>query len=76
MPRPADFHEVLRCTRGNETRVYSLLAVPNGAELWRVTESPETGTHSIRESHFHDPEEASRFLDELRRALTAGGWEY
>jgi hypothetical protein len=33
-------HEVLRCTRGSETRIYRLRAVPEGAELWRTTEQP------------------------------------
>ena len=68
-------HEVLRCTRGDETRIYSLRVVTNGAELWRVTEIPGEETRSVKECDFHDPEEASEFLDEVRRTLIAGGWQ-
>jgi hypothetical protein len=70
-----DDHELLRFRRGVETRVYALRAAPAGAELWRVTECPGEPPQSIMESHFSDPDEVSRFLDELRRALTAGGWK-
>ena len=68
-------HEVLRCTRGDETRIYSLRVVAEGAELWRVTEAPGEEPHSVKECGFHSPEEASAFLDEVRRALIAGGWQ-
>ena len=69
-----DAHEVLRCTRGDETRIYNLRAVGDGAELWRITESPGDEPRSVRESHFTGSEEASQFLEEVRRALIAGGW--
>ena len=68
-------HEVFRCARGGETRIYSLLVVPDGAELWRTTESPGAEPLSVKESHLNGPEEASQFLEEVRRALTAGGWK-
>jgi hypothetical protein len=67
-------HEVLRCSRGGETRTYTLRVVPGGAELWRVTESDASGTSSIKECEFTSSEETSKFLEELRRALVAGGW--
>jgi hypothetical protein len=70
----ADAHEVLRCTRGDETRIYDLRVVADGAELWRTTESPGDEPHSVKESHFTGSEEAAQFLEEVRRALIAGGW--
>jgi hypothetical protein len=72
---PTGVHEVFRCARGDETRIYSLLVVPDGAELWRTTVSPGAATRSVRESHLHGQEEASQFLEEVRRALRAGGWK-
>jgi hypothetical protein len=76
--RPAEpdvFHDVFSCERGDETRTYSLRVVPGGAELWRLTESPDAGIQSLKEGDFKSSEEASKFLEELRRALTAGGWQ-
>ena len=67
-------HEVLRVARGNETRTYNLRVVPGGAELWRITESDDNPTRSIKECEFTSSEETSKFLEELRRALVAGGW--
>jgi len=49
--------------------------VPGGAELWRVTESADGSIQSIKEGDFKSSEEVSQFLEELRRALTAGGWQ-
>ena len=72
---PAKWHEVLRCTRGDETRTYRLRVVSGGAELWRMTESPGEQTRSVKESDFKDPETTSQFLDEVRRTLKAGGWQ-
>ena len=71
---PDVFHEIFSCVRRGETRSYSLRIVPGGAELWRVTESPSSGIQSIKEGDFQSSEQASEFLEELRRALTAGGW--
>ena len=68
------WHEVLRCTRGEETRTYSLRVVPDGVELWRTIATPGEEDLSVRESLFQDSDETSRFLDEVRRALRAGGW--
>jgi hypothetical protein len=73
-PMTTSDHEVLRCSRGGETRTYTLRVVPGGAELWRVTESDSGGTSSIKECEFTSSEETSKFLEELRRALVAGGW--
>ena len=70
----AAFHEVLRVTRGLETRIYNLLPVPGGAELWRVTETAGEPSRSVKETHFTDAEAAAEFLEEVRRTLTAGGW--
>jgi hypothetical protein len=67
-------HEVLRCTRGQETRIYSLHVVSHGAELWRTTEFPGQETHSVKECTFQGSEEAAQFLEEVRRTLIAGGW--
>jgi hypothetical protein len=67
-------HEVLRCTRGDETRIYRLRAVAGGAELWRITECLGETTRSVKESDFTDLETTSKFLEEVRRTLRAGGW--
>jgi hypothetical protein len=71
----AAFHEVLRVTRGLETRIYNLLPVPEGAELWRVTETVGAPSRSVKETHFRDAEAAAEFLEEVRRTLKAGGWQ-
>ena len=69
------FHEVLRVTRGLETRIYSLRRSPGGAELWRVTEVPGEPSRSVMETRFEQAEAAADFLDEVRRTLKAGGWQ-
>jgi hypothetical protein len=69
-----DSHEMFRCVRGEETRIYRLRVVTAGAELWRIVESPGSLPQSVKESHFAGADEAARFLEELRRALKAGGW--
>jgi hypothetical protein len=71
---PDVFHEVFSCERGTETRSYNMRVIPGGAELWRVTESTDGTIQSIKEADFRSSEEASAFLEEVRRALTAGGW--
>lgn len=68
------FHECLRCTRGDETRIYQLRRVADGAELWRTEERPGAARTRAKEAHLKAPEEAAALLEELRRALTAGGW--
>jgi hypothetical protein len=70
----AGFGEVLRCERGEETRIYSLHTVPGGVELWRLTEIPGEEASSIKECLLKTPEETAEFLDEVRRTLRAGGW--
>ncbi len=67
--------EVLRCERGDETRIYNLRGVSGGAELWRVTEIPGEQASAVKECGFKTPEEAAEFLDEVRRTLRAGGWQ-
>lgn len=69
-----DFHDVGVFIRGDETRVYRLRVLPEGAELWRVTEGPGGRLESIKETLFKTSEEAGTFLEEVKRALTAGGW--
>jgi hypothetical protein len=69
-----DFHNVGEYTRGDETRSYRLRVVAEGAELWRVTESAGE-RKSIRETLFKTSDEAGAFLEEMQRALTAGGWK-
>ena len=69
------WHQVLRCTRGNETRIYSLRVVPDGVELWRVVEVFGEVSVSVKESDFTDADETSEFLEEVRRTLKAGGWD-
>jgi hypothetical protein len=72
---PLHGHEVLRCTRGDETRIYTLHVVSGGVELWRTTESPGEKPRSVKESDFKDPETTSQFLEEVRRTMKAGGWQ-
>jgi len=67
--------EVLRCQRGEATRIYSLRSASGGAELWRVTEIPGEPASAIRECLLKTPEETADFMEEVRRALRAGGWE-
>jgi hypothetical protein len=69
-----DFHDVGEFTRGEETRIYRLRVVPQGAELWRITEAPGAGSKSIKETLLKSSEEAGAFLEEIQRALIAGGW--
>jgi len=69
-----DVHELFRYGRGDEVRVYSLHVVPGGTELWRVTSRPESPDTSVMECDFTDADAAARFLDEVQRTLTAGGW--
>ena len=45
-------HEVLRCSRGDETRIYDLRVVPGGAELWRTTEVGGAEAEAVKECHF------------------------
>jgi hypothetical protein len=67
-------HDVLRCTRGGETRTYSLRVVADGAELWRTTDVPGEEPQVVKECFFNSSDEASQFLEEVRRTLIAGGW--
>ena len=70
-----DFREVLRVTRADETRIYGIRVGAGGAELWRVSELAGEPAQSIKECDLAGPDEASDFLDEVRRTLKAGGWQ-
>jgi hypothetical protein len=70
-----DAREILRYKRGEETRIYNLRSVSDGAELWRVTELPGEPASSLRECLLKTPEEAAELLEEVRRTLIVGGWE-
>jgi hypothetical protein len=70
-----DSHEVLRCQRGDEIRIYNIRTASTGAQLWRVTEVAGEPARSIKECDLADPDEALEFLEEVRRALKAGGWQ-
>ncbi len=72
--RSTDVHELFRYGRGDEVRVYSLHVVPGGTELWRVTRRAGSPDTAVMESDFTHVDAAAQFLDEVQRALTAGGW--
>ena len=69
-----DLRELFRYKRGDDTRIYSLRAVPTGAELWRITQSPGEAPASLKECDLTDTDDAIQFLEEVKRALIAGGW--
>ena len=66
---------MFRFRRGGELRVYSLRAVPGGAELWRRTTVGEEAVTSIKEEEFTHLEAAIDSLRELEQRLRAGGWQ-
>jgi hypothetical protein len=70
-----DFRELFRYKRGNDTRIYNLRIAATGAELWRITESSGEAPVSVKECDFKDTDEAIQFLEEVKRALIAGGWK-
>lgn len=69
-----DVHEVFRYGRGDEIRVYSFHVVPSGTELWRVTLRAGGPDESVMETTFTRASDAAQFLEEVTRALIAGGW--
>jgi hypothetical protein len=69
-----EFRPLLEYRRGDETRVYNVRVVAEGAELWAVTEAVGRVPRSIKEGLFTNAAEALEFLDEVHRALIAGGW--
>jgi hypothetical protein len=69
-----EFKPLLQYRRGDETRVYNVRVVPDGAELWAVTEAPGRVPRSMKEGLFTSAAEALEFLDEVHRTLLAGGW--
>jgi hypothetical protein len=71
----AGFLPVLRYSRGDETRTYNVLVVPDGAELWAVTEAIGKVPRVVKEGLFISADEALKFLDEVHRTLIVGGWQ-
>jgi hypothetical protein len=69
-----EFREVLRVTRGDETRIYKIRAGSGNPELWRFLEVPGEPVQSIKECDLANPDEAWTFLEEVQRTLRAGGW--
>ena len=69
-----EFKPLLQYWRGDETRVYNVRVVAEGAELWAVTEAPGRVPRSVKEGLFTSAAEALEFLDEVHRTLLAGGW--
>jgi predicted nucleotidyltransferase len=69
-----EFREVLRVTRGNETRIYRLVVGSGNTELWRLIEAPGQPDRSIKECDLANADEAWTFLEEVKRTLKAGGW--
>jgi hypothetical protein len=67
-------HEAFRYRRGDAVRIYNLHVVADGVELWRVTETADQPSQSVKETDFTGVEEAADFLEEIERTLTAGGW--
>jgi hypothetical protein len=67
--------EVLRYQRGDETRTVNLRVVPNGVELWRVTQRLGESPCFVKESFFDNPDDTFEFLEEVRRTLIVGGWQ-
>jgi hypothetical protein len=69
-----EFRELVRYERVDETRIYSLVLAPVGVELWRLTESPEQPTQSLKEADLASVEELIELLDEIGQSLRAAGW--
>jgi hypothetical protein len=69
-----EFRPLLQYKRGDETRVYNVRVVTDGAELWAVTEAPGRVPRAVKEGLFINADEALAFLEEVRRTLLAGGW--
>ena len=67
-------HEVFRYGRGDEVRIYSFHVLPAATELWRITERTGEPPEAVMETSFTRAEEAAQFLEEVTRALIAGGW--
>ena len=72
--RPPAGTEMFRYGRGDQVRIYKLRVVAGGTELWRVTEQAGREDTWIKEEDFRDSEAAARYIEEIERALTAGGW--
>ena len=69
-----DVHEVFRYGRGDEVRIYRFHVVAGGTELWRVGQRPGEPDDRIMETTFTRASDAAQFLEEVTRALLAGGW--
>ncbi len=66
--------ELIRYERGLETRIYQLRVAADGAELWRVTESPDESPRSLKEADVASLEETLELLEDIGRSLVSAGW--
>jgi hypothetical protein len=69
-----DFRPLMHYRRGDETRVYNLRVVADGAELWAVTEACGRVPRAVKEGLFTNVDEALEFLEEVHRTMVVGGW--
>jgi hypothetical protein len=67
-------HEAFRYRRGDALRIYTLHVVAGGVELWRITETADRPTETVKETDLNGADAAAQFLEEVERTLTAGGW--
>jgi hypothetical protein len=69
-----EFRPLIRYGRRDEIRVYNLRVVPEGAELWAVTEAPGRVPRAIKEGLFTNADDALELLEEVHRTLIVVGW--
>ena len=69
-----DVHEVFRYGRGDAVRIYRFHVAAEGTQLWRVTRRNGEADQAVMETSFTRVSDAAAFLEEVTRALTAGGW--
>ncbi len=67
-------HEVFRYGRGDEVRIYRFHVAAEGTQLWRVTCRDGEADQAVMETSFTRVSEAAAFLEDVTRALIAGGW--
>jgi hypothetical protein len=71
---PDDFKELIRYQRLDEVRVYYVRVASPGLELWRVTDTADDETRSIKEADLTSIDETLQLLEDIKRSLTAAGW--